>query len=241
MTTDSRLMRLWHFLKAHHRQLLLLFVAVLAPLLLFGWLAEDVLEHQAFRFDDPLLLYVHHFATPGLDRFMLWMSLLGYQVGVVPADLVISLWLLLRRHLRAALFFILAVGGAGLLNQLAKSLFGRERPKLWPSLAPEATFSFPSGHAMGSMALVTALVILLWSTRWRYPILVLGSLFVLLVGFSRLYLGVHYPSDVLAGWVASLAWVMGLSYVLYGMPLADRQNHHSGVERSAQKAEKLTH
>lgn len=215
MTTRGRFTLPWHFLKAHRWQLLWLFVAVLLPLLLFGLLAEDVLEHQAFRFDDPLLLDLHHLATPGLDRLMLGLSLLGYQAGVVPVDLAVALWLLLRRHLRAALFFMLAVGGAGLLNQLTKWLFGRDRPKLWPSLAPEATFSFPSGHAMGSIALVTALVILLWSTHWRYPMLVIGSLFVLLVGVSRLYLGVHYPSDVLAGWVASFAWVMGLSYVLY--------------------------
>jgi undecaprenyl-diphosphatase len=143
------------------------------------------------------------------------MSLLGYQYGVVPVDLSVALWLLLRRRLHAALFFALAVGGAGLLNQVTKWLFGRERPKLWPSLAPEATFSFPSGHAMGAMALVTALVLLLWESHWRYPALALGSLFVLCVSVSRLYLGVHYPSDILAGWLAALAWVMGLHYLLY--------------------------
>jgi undecaprenyl-diphosphatase len=76
--------------------------------------------------------------------------------------------------------------------------------------------SFPSGHAMASMALAVALIVLLWPTRWRYPMLLGGIFFTIMVGLSRIYLGVHYPSDVLAGWVASLAWVMGLSRVLYG-------------------------
>lgn len=225
MTPHNQLTHLWFFLKAHRWQLLILFAAVLLPLLLFGLLAEDVIEHEPFGFDDSLLLYVHRWATPGLDRFMLWMSLLGYQYGVVPMDLAVCLWLLLRRRLRSALFFGLAVGGAGLLNQLAKGLFGRERPKLWSSLAPEATFSFPSGHAMGAMALGATLALLLWPTRWRYPMLVSGSLFVFLVGVSRVYLGVHYPSDVLAGWMAGWAWVMGLSAVLYGIPVGAGQNH----------------
>jgi undecaprenyl-diphosphatase len=108
------------------------------------------------------------------------------------------------------------VGGGWLLNRSAKALFGRERPKLWESVAPETSLSFPSGHAMASMALIAALVVLLWPTRWRYPTIGLGGIFVLLVGLSRVYLGVHYPSDVLAGWIASFAWVMGVSVLLYG-------------------------
>ncbi len=208
--------RLWHMLRTHRWQLFSLFVAVLLPLYLFGALAEDVVERESFSLDDPLLLYAHSLATPTWDAVMLLLSRLGYQWGVVPLDVTILLALLFRRLRRDSLFFGLSVIGAAILNQTAKVLFGRDRPKLWPSVAPEPTFSFPSGHAMGSAALVTALVVLLWPTRWRYPMLLLGSIFVLLVSLSRIYLGVHYPSDILAGWAASFAWVMGLSSILYG-------------------------
>lgn len=208
--------RIWHLVIAHRLRLLTLFAAVLLPLTLFGVLAEDVIDNEGFFFDDPLLLYAHGLATPGRDAFMLLISRLGYQWGVIPATAAILLWLLFRRRRLDSIFFGLAVIGAALLNQTAKFFFGRDRPKLWPSVAPEPTFSFPSGHAMGSTALVAALVVLLWPTRWRYPMLLLGCLFVLLVSLSRIYLGVHYPSDILAGWVASFAWVMGLSLLLYG-------------------------
>src|SRR5690606_17364220 len=81
----------------------------------------------------------------------------------------------------------------------------------WPPLAPETSFSFPSGHAMQSMALATALLVLAWNTRWRWPVLLAGAAFTGIVGLSRVYLGVHFPSDVLAGWCASLAWAVGLA------------------------------
>ena len=66
---------------------------------------------------------------------------------------------------------------------------------------------------MGSMAVVAALVTLTWGTRWRWAVVAFGALFVALVGLSRLYLGVHYPSDVLTGWLASLAWVGGCALI----------------------------
>ena len=100
--------------------------------------------------------------------------------------------------------------GAALMNLLAKHVFSRVRPDLWLSLIPETTFIFPSGHAMQSMAVGCGLVLLLWQSRWRTLMIVVATLFVIAVGTSRMYLGVHYPSDILAGWSASFAWVMGL-------------------------------
>ena len=96
------------------------------------------------------------------------------------------------------------------LRTWAKQLFARERPSLWESIAPEATYSFPSGHAMGSMTLAAVLILLAWRTRWRWPVALLTGAFTVLVGLSRVYLGVHYPSDILAGWAAALAWTVGI-------------------------------
>jgi len=196
--------------------LIILFVGVLIPLWIFGQLAEDVIDRDQFGFDEPILLFMYNNATPLFDQIMLFFSLIGYRFGVVPVDILVFLFFLQRRRWGDLLFWGIAVGGAALLNLGAKYSFGRVRPDLWLSIAPETTFSFPSGHAMGSMALVAAVVVLTWPTRWRWLTLILGSIFVFMVGVSRVYLGVHYPSDILAGWAASLAWVIGVSMVLYG-------------------------
>lgn len=216
MTITAVYTRILPWLLAHRLRLIVLFAGVLIPLWIFGVLAEDVIDREGFGFDVPLLLFLHSLATPTLDRIMLFFSLIGYRFGVVPFDLLVFLVLLQRRRWGDVLFWTLAVGGAALLNLGAKQSFERVRPDLWLSIAPETTFSFPSGHAMGSMALAAAVVVLTWSTRWRWLTLTLVSIFVVMVGVSRVYLGVHYPSDILAGWAASLAWVVGVSLVLYG-------------------------
>ncbi len=216
MTTAPLRTRILPWLRVHRLRLLVLFAGVLIPLWVFGALAEDVLDQEIFFFDTPILLFMHTHATGILDLLMVFFSLIGYRFGVVPVDLLVLLLLGWRRRWGDALFWFLAVGGAAVLNLAAKQSFERIRPALWLSIAPETTYSFPSGHAMGSMALVAALVVLLWPTRWRWGTLVVGSFFVVMVGLSRVYLGVHYPSDILAGWTASLAWVTGVSLVLYG-------------------------
>lgn len=207
-----------HFLAQRWRQLLLAFLGVALPLSLFAELAEEVREADAFGFDEPILRLGEQAATPALDQAMLLASELGYAWGVVPADLLLGVGLLAFGQVRRALFFALATGGSALLNLLAKAVFQRERPDLWLSIAPEHTFSFPSGHAMGSATLATAVVVLCWHTAWRWPALLLGVGFVLWVGTSRVYLGVHFPSDILAGWAAAVTWVCAVTLIVRPNP-----------------------
>ena len=194
------------FLRERWRLLLLLFAGLLLPLWGFGALAEELHEGEVFAFDAPLLLFARELASHGFDRFFVAISALGYEWGVVPVDLVLIAWMGLKRWKREGLFAGLALGGSALLNLATKQWFASARPSLWASIAPETTYSFPSGHAMGSMTLASVAVMLAWHTRWRVPVSLAGMAFVLLVGMSRVYLGVHYPSDILAGWCAAGAW-----------------------------------
>jgi undecaprenyl-diphosphatase len=198
------------FLRDHGWRVLLVFVGLLLPLLGLAGLIGELREGGQFFFDAPVMLALHQLATPGSDAFFVLMSQIGYLWGVLPVDVLVLLWLVLRRRYRDGLFFGLAIVGSVLLNLAAKNHFARVRPDLWLSLAPETTFSFPSGHAMGSATLGVALILLFWSTRWRWPVFAVAGLFVLLVGLSRIYLGVHFPSDILAGWAAGTAWVVAM-------------------------------
>lgn len=201
------------FLRRNGLLLLLAFLGVLAPLAGFGVLAHELREGDGFSFDEPLLAAAHALEHAGLDRFFVAVAALGYQWGVVPIDAALVATLGWRRRMREGLFAGVAIVGSALLNLGAKPVFARGRPSLWPSIAPEVNYSFPSGHAMGSMTLGCVLVLLCWWTRLRWPVLAAAIVFVAFVGASRIYLGVHYPSDILAGWAAATAW----TYAVYGI------------------------
>ena len=194
--------------------IVLLFAGVLLPLWIFAELADEVHELEQFVFDDPILLKAHAYAGPGMDRFFILVSQLGYG-GVILIDVLIVLALLLYRRWREAVFAAIAFSGSALLNLGSKQFFQRDRPSLWQSVSPEHTYSFPSGHAMGSMTLALVVILLAWPTRWRWPLLVLATTFAVLVGYSRIYLGVHYPSDILGGWMAAIAWVAGVYLLVF--------------------------
>ena len=201
------------FLRTRWRRVLLAFAGVLLPLWGFGELADEVREADTFPFDAPILHFAQRVAGDGFDSMFLLASKLGYEWGVVPFDVLLVLVLSVMRKLRESLFAATALVGSALLNLGAKQLFGRARPSLWESIAPESTFSFPSGHAMGSMTLACVVVLLAWHTRWRWWVIVPMAVFVVMVGLSRVYLGVHYPSDIIAGWAAATAWVV-MAYLL---------------------------
>jgi membrane-associated phospholipid phosphatase len=194
-----------------HGSLIGLFLCVLIPLVLFGFLAEDVADKDVFPFDYPIMAALHARSTPLFDSIMLGASIAGSVYGLLPFNLFIFGYCVWRRKVHAATFWLLATGGGLLLNLLAKQFFQRTRPSFWDSIAPETSFSFPSGHAMCSMATAAALVVLFRRSEWRNHVTVLAAIFVLMVGVSRPYLGVHFPSDILAGWTAALAWVVGLA------------------------------
>ena len=196
-------------------RLVAMFALVALPLWGFGEIAEEVAEGHPFAFDVPVLEWLHSISGPTLNTLFLALSALGFSGGVVPVDIVLVLVLALRRHPRSATFAAIALVGSALANVAAKHLFARARPALWVSLSPESTYSFPSGHAMGSATLAAVLACLAWDTRWRWPVIALGALFTLGVGLSRMYLGVHYPSDVLAGWSAAIAWTLGVRLIAF--------------------------
>jgi membrane-associated phospholipid phosphatase len=201
------------FLRQHGWRMVLLFICLLLPLWGFAALIGEVHEKEVFPFDAPMLNMLHAIATPTLDHFFILMTRLGYLWGVVPLDVIVLMALFLGRRFRDSLFFGMAVIGSAVLNIVAKNYFARMRPDLWLSITPEITYSFPSAHAMGSTTLGMALILLCWPTRWRWPLTFASVVFVGLVGLSRVYLGVHYPSDVLAGWTAAIAWTFGM-YIL---------------------------
>ena len=202
-------------LVAHWRALLLLFIGVYLPLQVFGELADDVWENEGgFPWDVPILLLIHATAQAQLDLFALILTKFGVFWGVFPLAAAISLVLLIQRKWRSLAYLIPTLLGSIVINRTAKTLLRRVRPHLWQSPAPELDYGCPSGHAMSSMTLVAALLILTWGTRWFWSVLIVGSIFVLAIAWTRLYLGVHYPSDILAGWMASIAWAVGVSLLI---------------------------
>ena len=199
------------WLRQHRTGLLLLLVGIFLPLQIFGTLAEDIWEHQGgFPWDVPLLLAIHATATPQLDALASLLTKFGVFWGVFPAAIAIAVALLLQHRWHAFTYLVITLLGSIGINRVAKHLLHRVRPHLWTSPAPEFDYGFPSGHAMSSMTLVVALVVLTWGSRWCWLVCLLGGGFVLSIGWTRLYLGVHYPSDILAGWSAAVAWSLGV-------------------------------
>jgi membrane-associated phospholipid phosphatase len=197
------------------RSLLVLLIGVFLPLQIFGALAEDVWQHQGgFPWDVQILLSINATSNPKLDFVATILTKFGVFWGVFPVAFAIAIFLLIQRKWRPLAYLIPTLLGSIVINRTAKLLLHRVRPHLWQSPAPEFDYGFPSGHAMSSMTLVAALVILTWGTRWFWFVLVVGTIFVIAIAWTRLYLGVHYPSDILAGWMASIAWAVGVSLLI---------------------------
>ncbi|MFN6563131.1 MAG: phosphatase PAP2 family protein [Nostoc sp. ChiSLP01] len=210
---------LFSFLKnlliARWRSLLLLLIGVYLPLQVFEILAVKVWENgDGFPWDVPTLLAVHSTQNPQLDVLAVMLARIGSPwTGTVIAA-AIALILLLQKRWRSLAYVLTISAGSVIISRTGKELIHRVRPHLWDSIAPELSFAFPSGHAITSITLVAIFLILSWATPWRRLIFAFGSLYVIAIAWCRLYLGVHFPSDILAGWMLASAWAIGVSLII---------------------------
>lgn len=177
----------------------------------FFELSEDLMEQERFRFDQVIIQYVSNIRTETLTEIMKFITFLGGKTILTLLLIGSLVWLIVKRkNYWGAIFYIIAVAGGGLLNLGLKHWFGRLRPE--NSLIVEQGFSYPSGHSMGSLIYYGFLgYLVIRSQRGKSLKLLLGIGFItliLLIGFSRIYLGVHYPSDVLAGFSAGTVWLL---------------------------------
>ncbi len=193
------------------RDLVAGYVAAVVALVLFGWLARDVLRHQTIRFDALVRGGLHSLATPALTRFFEIVTWMGSELFLVPFGIA-AVWRLAatgRRH-AAALFAVAAAGGEA-LDEILKLAFHRGRPVPFFGYPLPPSYSFPSGHSMLSacfFGVLAALVTVRMESRARRTAIWAGAAALsLLIGMSRIYLGVHYPSDVAGGYCAAVIWV----------------------------------
>jgi undecaprenyl-diphosphatase len=186
-------------------------VAVLS-LFLFAWIAENVSHDRTEQFDQFVRMRIHEYASPGLTRAMIAISFVGGDGLTIAA--VVSLLLFLHfRWKRATLWLVVNILGALVLDLTLKYAFHRPRPAPFFVALPR-TYSFPSGHALFSFCFYGMLAGLLMdrikSRLEQILIWLAAAILVAAIGFSRVYLGVHYPSDVIAGYLTATLWVSTL-------------------------------
>lgn len=186
----------------------------------FAGIAEEVAEGDTRAFDEAVLLWIHAAFPAWLDGSMRLITSLGYYRVVAPLLAVCVAFFYWRGWRLSAVLLVASTAGGMFLTTVLKFVFQRTRPDIIATGYEAGFFSFPSGHATVAVGFYgTLTVILAYRARgaWRWTLAALGVALVLLIGFSRLYLGVHYPTDIIAGYLAAPLWVIsvGTVYVVW--------------------------
>lgn len=192
-------------------ELLTALILFLAALFSFIWFANLIFNLQNDDFDFLVFDRLQAIVDPSTTQFMLFITFFGNHKFLIPANLVLIVYFLfIKKHKWYSIKIpVVAIGGVSIMFIL-KQFFNRQRP-LTPLLEPVQGLSFPSGHALMSMSFYGLLIFIVWehiknrTLKWTLTILLL--LFIVLIGFSRIYLRLHYFSDVIAGFAGGIIWL----------------------------------
>lgn len=181
-------------------------------IVLFAELAEEVMEKEFGLFDRTIIAVMEAGASETMDNVMFIFTEMGSAWFLTLSSIIVLVVLGFKmRDKWGMLFFVIAVGGGSLLTLLLKHLYVRERPSINAEI-DALGYSFPSGHSMGSLIFYGFVMYLVIRTRQRpwiqwTTVTVLSGL-ILVIGASRIYLGAHFPSDVMAGYIAGTIWLL---------------------------------
>lgn len=218
--------RLFGFLSL---SLLIGLAAAVGTIIFFGWLSDEVLDGETRHFDEVTRAAVHQLASPAMTTAMRGISFLGSTLFLTLATAAVIIWFALRKWGHEARLFAITMVGASLLNVSLKLAFKRSRPIPFFDLWPPETYSFPSGHSLTSACFFGAFAAILsgriTSRRVRAIVWVVATTMFLLIGFSRIYLGVHYTTDVIAGFAAALIWILVVRFVEMQLRRRRRRAH----------------
>ncbi|MFD1744593.1 phosphatase PAP2 family protein [Rhizobium helianthi] len=199
---------------------LISFAILAGGLFLFANLAGEVMEGDTHAFDETLLLLLRQAGNPGETIGPPWVSHAVKDITALGGVTVLSLmtaittaYLLLSRRFSIAVFTLCSILGGWMVSSILKIAIARPRPDIVPHLVDVSDLSFPSGHAMLSAVTYLTLGALLSRTQKtpaaRFFMIGTALFLTLIIGMSRIFLGVHYPTDVLGGWCAGAAWAVG--------------------------------
>ena len=212
--------------------LLLGLAAAIGALVFFGWLTDEVLEGDSRHFDEVTRAAVHQLASPAMTLIMRFLSFVGSTIVLTIGTIMVVVWFAMRKWGREAKLFTATMIGGGLLNVTLKLTFKRARPEPFFDLTPPETYSFPSGHSLASACFFGALAALLTARiknrRTKLIVWIVCAAMFLSIGFSRIYLGVHHTTDVIAGFVAALIWILVVRFV--EMELARRRKKRRAAD-----------
>ena len=202
---------------------------------IFGWMVEDLAEGDT-KIDTRLADWLHEHASPDLTTFFEAVTRLGNVSTLLVVVLLTSAVLWRKGWIAELQLLVLAGVGAEIITVGLKHGFQRDRPFFSDPLATESSYSFPSGHASVSLAVYGTLGFIaarhLGSRRAQFAVLAGTTVLVLLIGFSRLYLGVHFLSDVIAGYSLGIAWV-ALCVVLLQLRLRLKERRQTSRYRAS--------
>lgn len=197
--------------------LLLGLAAAIGALIFFSWLTDQVFEGDAVQFDEATRTAVHTLASPLMTAVMRFLSFVGSTIVLTIGTAIVVIWFATKRWGREAKLFTATMIGAALLNITLKLTFKRARPTPFFDLTPPETYSFPSGHSLASACFFGALAAILTARlnrrRVRTIVWIVCATMFLSIGFSRIYLGVHHTTDVIAGFATALIWIIVVRFV----------------------------